>query len=50
MSQKERDLLISVVRRYKFHSTQKSTNETVNEIYEMLADMDLDELWMLTQM
>lgn len=44
------DLLISVVRRYLFHSRYKSSNQTVNEIYEMMADMDLDEIWMLTQL
>ena len=44
------ELLISATRRYMFHSQYRSDNPLVNEIYDMMADMDLDEIWMLTQM
>lgn len=49
MSKRESELLFRAIRRYLFHSSYRSGNETINQIYAMMADMDLDELWMITQ-
>lgn len=50
MRNKLNELLFSTAQRRLFHSRYRSDNSTVNEIYELMADMDLDDLWMLTQM
>lgn len=44
------ELLAEVVKRYHFHKSYVTENVLVREIAEKMCDIDLCEIWMLTQL
>ena len=49
MSEKEIDMLSRVVERYLFHSNYTTNNPEFMRIAETMRDIELTEMWMLTQ-
>lgn len=46
---RRRDLLFRVIDRYLFHLNFKSNSEDVMQTAKTMIDIDLFEMWMLTQ-
>jgi hypothetical protein len=49
MAKSKNDLLIKVVERYIFHKNYKTDNPIVADIRDKMCDVELAEMWMLTQ-
>lgn len=43
------ELLAEVVKRYQFHKSYSTDDAFLGKIAETMCDIDLDEMWMLTQ-
>lgn len=50
MKKKETELLFRLIERYLFHSKFDTENPYIKMFLDMILDMEIDELWMLTQM
>lgn len=49
MGKSKNELLIQVVERYLFHKNFATENPFVAEIAQKMCEIDVDEMWMLTQ-
>ena len=50
MTERERNKLFQVIDRFIFHSNYQSDNPATQEMARKMRDIDLFEMWMLTQM
>lgn len=46
---KNNELLIRVVERYLYHKNYRTENTLVKEMQELIMDVEIAEMWMLTQ-
>lgn len=46
---KDNELLLKVVERYLFHRSYSTKNPFVAEMAQKMCDIELSEMWMLTQ-
>lgn len=49
MPENKNDLLIQIVERYQYHKNFKTDNPITAEIKEKICDLELHEMWTITQ-
>lgn len=46
---RKNELLLNVVERYLFHTNYHSDNPILQQIAKHMSEIEIDEMWMLTQ-